>query len=104
MVDAALWEPGALAAQTPVYSYFAPDSLGSGTVTVRFNGEDQTWDPDAESSCPPCDGRVQRGPELLSGVGPRQAHYWRILLAVTEYAEQSVEIQWDNIPRYLQGM
>ena len=72
-------------------------------MTVRFNGKDQTWNPDVESSCPPCNRRVQRGPELLSGVGPRQAHYWRILFAMTEYAQQSVEIQRDNIPQVLAG-
>lgn len=104
LVKRARGSPGAVASGDPVYTYTAPDACGSGHLSVHFFTEGEFWTPDILSNGIP-DAIVACNAGLVSypqwGPVVMAAHHLNIPMAVTEYAEQSVEHQMRELSRVL---
>lgn len=90
----------------PVYTYKSPSSMGGGTVAIYLHGEHENWDPRIPSL-------TNNNPDAMVSANAGLVNYkaWqgvilychveKIPFAVTEYAEQSAEVQVDSIPQIL---
>ncbi|KAI5991624.1 hypothetical protein EDD15DRAFT_2388580 [Pisolithus albus] len=90
----------------PVYTYTAPSSMGGSTLAVFLHGEHENWDPRLPSmtnNLP--DAIVASNAGLLSYKGWQgvilYCHVEGTPFAVTEYAEQSAEVQVEALPKIL---
>jgi hypothetical protein len=104
IVDAARKKPGAIAARDVVYSYTAPDACGAGSLTIHLHGSAEFWTPDILSKETPdaivaCNAGLLSYREWIPILGV--VHAYEIPMAVTEYAEQSVEAQIAAFPEIL---
>ncbi|KAH7924881.1 hypothetical protein BV22DRAFT_1012344 [Leucogyrophana mollusca] len=88
----------------PVYTYTGPSSCGKGTLAIYLHGEHENWDPRLPAltnSFP--DAIVAPNAGLLSYPAWQfvilYSHVENTPFAVTEYAEQSAEVQRDGFPQ-----
>lgn len=102
--------PQSLAARTsypnkPIYTYASPDALGAGSLNVYLHGRSEYWNPDelAESNMPTPDVLIAANAGLTTYPAWAPvilfAHMKNLPFAVTEYAEQSAEVQVSSFPR-----
>ena len=102
--------PQSLAAQTsypkkPIYTYVSPNALGASSLNVYLHGRSEYWNPDelAESNIPTPDAVIAANAGLTSYPAWAPvilfAHMKDLPFAVTEYAEQSAEVQVSSFPR-----
>ncbi|KAI6045000.1 hypothetical protein EDC04DRAFT_2560098 [Pisolithus marmoratus] len=90
----------------PVYTYTSPSSMGGSTLAIYLHGEHENWDPRIPSmtgNLP--DAIVAANAGLLSYKGWQgvvlYCHVEGTPFAVTEYAEQSAEVQVDSLPKMI---
>lgn len=90
----------------PVYTYTGPSSMGGSTLAIFLHGEHENWDPRLPSmtnNLP--DAIVAANAGLLSYKGWQgvilYCHVEGTPFAVTEYAEQSAEVQVEALPKIL---
>ncbi|KAI6132668.1 hypothetical protein EDD17DRAFT_1763396 [Pisolithus thermaeus] len=90
----------------PVYTYTSPSSMGGSTLAIFLHGEHENWDPRVPSmtnNLP--DAIVAANAGLLSYKGWQgvilYCHVEGTPFAVTEYAEQSAEVQVEAFPKIL---
>jgi hypothetical protein len=105
LVEASWRTPNAVANQSPVYAYRAPDACGAGAITVHLHGATATWAPDTSYGIPDvlvaCNAGLGSYHEWMPVI--RAAHMLDIPFGVTEYAEQSAEHQRKMFPEIIRG-
>lgn len=91
----------------PVYMYESPASMGQSTLAIYLDGDQENWDPRFTSitnNLP--DAIVALNAGLLSYKSWVSVilfcHVERMPFGVTEYAEQSAEVQRDSFPKIIQ--
>ncbi|KAF8845258.1 hypothetical protein BDN67DRAFT_443877 [Paxillus ammoniavirescens] len=90
----------------PVYSYTTPESMGGSTLAIYLHGEHENWDPRFASITDDLpDAIVAPNAGLLSykawAYVILYCHLENRPFGVTEYAEQSAELQRDSFPKMI---
>jgi len=87
----------------PVYTYEGPKSMGQSTLTIYLDGEHENWDPRFASILP--DAIIGLNAGLLSYKAWASVvlfcHVEDTPFGVTEYAEQSAEVQRDSFAKII---
>ncbi|KIJ68239.1 hypothetical protein HYDPIDRAFT_81640 [Hydnomerulius pinastri MD-312] len=90
----------------PVYTYTSPASMGGSTLSIHLHGEHENWDPRLPSITNDMpDAIVAANAGLLSYTAWAYVilycHLENVPFGVTEYAEQSAEVQRDSFPQMI---
>ncbi|KAG2146546.1 uncharacterized protein EDB93DRAFT_1104316 [Suillus bovinus] len=90
----------------PIYTYTSPASCGASTLSIFLHGDHENWDPRLPLL-------LNSKPDAIVGLNAGLTSYpeWQFVIlschtdntpfAVTEYAEQSAELQRDAIPQII---
>ncbi|KAH9939853.1 hypothetical protein B0H21DRAFT_29837 [Amylocystis lapponica] len=96
--------PGSLATKDIVWSYFAPEVTGGGSIKIKLHSQSETWTPQAIGPKP--DALVGLNAGLLSYSEWCAPTYMSATLeipfAVTDYSEQLLETCALNVPKQLE--
>ncbi|KAF9243942.1 PAXNEB protein-domain-containing protein [Melanogaster broomeanus] len=93
----------------PVYAYTSPATMGGSTLSIYLHGEHENWDPRFMSTSDDIPDAIVA---LNAGLLSYKAWAYVIIFChmenkpfgVTEYAEQSAEVQTDSFPKMIHNV